>query len=197
MPVKLACDGRDCRNACYVRHYASVVRTVSSEHSRLVSLRRVANDGRQLERTEWPKELHQNMPIALEGAVTRAPHSESVSEGQDSEALVQQILAWLDDAKAEDVISINLDGKSSVADFMVIASGRSDRHVGAVADQIRRKLKEHGQDNIRIEGTDTCDWVLLDTGDIIVHVFRPEVREFYNLEKMWLTERPAEDNTAH
>ncbi|MGI9410305.1 MAG: ribosome silencing factor [Hyphomicrobiaceae bacterium] len=137
------------------------------------------------------------MPIALEGAVSRAPHSESVSEGQDSEALVQQILAWLDDAKAEDVISINLDGKSSVADFMVIASGRSDRHVGAVADQIRRKLKEHGQGNIRTEGAETCDWVLLDTGDIIIHVFRPEVREFYNLEKMWLTERPAEDNTAH
>ena len=180
-----------------VRHYAGVVKTVSSEHSRLVSRRPIANGGRQPERTEWPKELHQNMPIALEGAVTRAPHSESVSEGQDSEALVQQILAWLDDAKAEDVISINLDGKSSVADFMVIASGRSDRHVGAVADQIRRKLKEHGQGNIRTEGTETCDWVLLDTGDIIIHVFRPEVREFYNLEKMWLTERPAEDNAAH
>ena len=136
------------------------------------------------------------MPIALEGAVTRAPRAESVSEGQDSAALVQQILAWLDDAKAEDVISINLDGKSSVADFMVIASGRSDRHVGAVADQIRRKLKELGQGNIRTEGTETCDWVLLDTGDIIIHVFRPEVREFYNLEKMWLTERPGED-TSH
>ena len=136
------------------------------------------------------------MPIALEGAVTRAPHAESVAEGQDSEALVQQILAWLDDAKAEDVISINLDGKSSVADFMVIASGRSDRHVGAVADQIRRKLKENGQGNVRVEGSETCDWVLLDTGDIIVHVFRPEVREFYNLEKMWLAERPGED-TAH
>ena len=136
------------------------------------------------------------MPIAHEGAIQRAPLSEPVSKGQDSEALVEEILAWLDDAKAEDVIAINLDGKSSVADFMVIASGRSDRHVGAIADQVRRKLKDGGQGNVQIEGTETCDWVLLDTGDIIIHVFRPEVREFYNLEKMWQTERPADD-AAH
>lgn len=136
------------------------------------------------------------MPTALEGGLTRAPRSEPVSKGQDSEALVKQILAWLDDAKAEDVLSIDLDGKSSVGDFMVIASGRSDRHVGAIADQVRRKLKDAGQGNVQIEGMETCDWVLLDTGDIIIHVFRPEVREFYNLEKIWQTDRPAED-TAH
>lgn len=134
------------------------------------------------------------MPIAYEGGLARAPRSGPVAEGQDSEALVEQILQWLEEAKAEDVISINLAGKSSVGDFMVIASGRSARHVGAVADQLRRKLKDAGQGNVRIEGTDNCDWVLLDTGDIILHVFRPEVREFYNLEKMWLAETPAEDS---
>jgi len=79
---------------------------------------------------------------------------------------------------------------------MVIASGRSDRHVGAIADQLRRKLKEKGHGSVRVEGLEACDWVLLDTGDLIIHVFRPEVREFYNLEKMWSGERPI-DHTAH
>ncbi len=136
------------------------------------------------------------MPTALEGELTHLPQAELVSTGQDSGAIVERILAWLDEAKAEDVISINLEGKSSVGDFMIIASGRSARHVGAVADQLRRKLKEIGLGNVKTEGLENCDWVLLDTGDIIVHVFRPEVREFYNLEKMWQADRPDED-TAH
>jgi ribosome-associated protein len=123
------------------------------------------------------------------------PRAELVSQGQDSEAIVEKILGWLDEAKAEDVISINLEGKSSVGDYMVIATGRSARHVGAVADQLRRKLKEIGQGNVQTEGMETCDWVLLDTGDIIIHIFRAEVREFYNLEKMWQAERPPEDTT--
>ena len=135
------------------------------------------------------------MSTALEGAIVRSPLSESVSQGQDSKALVDQIIEWLDEAKAEEIITIDLEGKSSVGDFMVIASGRSARHVGAVADQVRRKLKDSGQGNVQVEGTDNCDWVLLDTGDIIVHLFRPEVREFYNLEKMWQTEPPADDTT--
>ena len=89
-------------------------------------------------------------------------------------------------------VTIPLEGKSSIGDFMIIASGRSDRHVGAIADQIQTKLKEAGHARARVEGQDTCDWVLIDTGDIIVHVFRPEVREFYNLEKMWSAERPGD-----
>ena len=135
------------------------------------------------------------MSTALEGAIVRSPLSDTVAQGQDSKALVDQIVEWLDDAKAEEIITIDLEGKSSVGDFMVIASGRSARHVGAVADQVRRKLKETGQGNVQVEGTDNCDWVLLDTGDIIVHLFRPEVREFYNLEKMWQTEPPSDDTT--
>ena len=79
---------------------------------------------------------------------------------------------------------------------MVIASGRSDRHVGAIAEQIKKKIKEAGASRVHVEGLETCDWVLVDTGDIIVHVFGPEVREFYNLEKMWSAERPGEQ-VAH
>jgi len=113
-----------------------------------------------------------------------------------SEALLAMIVRWLDDAKAENVVTIDLRGRSSIGDFMLVATGRSDRHVGAVAEQVQRKLKEHGHGKVRIEGLEACDWVLLDAGDIIVHVFRPEVREFYNLEKMWSADRPA-DNAAH
>jgi ribosome-associated protein len=114
----------------------------------------------------------------------------------DSEALLAHILAWLDDAKAEKVVTIDIRGKSSIGDYMVIASGRSDRHVGAIGEQVQRKLKEAGHGRSRIEGRPQCDWVLIDAGDIIVHVFRPEVREFYNLEKMWSAERPS-DPTTH
>ncbi|MEO0617924.1 MAG: ribosome silencing factor [Pseudomonadota bacterium] len=100
-------------------------------------------------------------------------------------ALYDLVTTCLDDAKAENVVTIDLQGKTSIGDHMVIASGRSDRHVGAIADQLSRKLKEAGHGRVRVEGLSTCDWVLVDVGDIIVHVFRPEVREFYNLEKMW------------
>ena len=136
------------------------------------------------------------MQTALEGARQGTPPVELVSEGMGSEALLAMIVRWLDDAKAENVVTIDLRGRSSIGDFMLVATGRSDRHVGAVAEQVQRKLKEHGHGKVRIEGLEACDWVLLDAGDIIVHVFRPEVREFYNLEKMWSADRPA-DNAAH
>jgi ribosome-associated protein len=119
-----------------------------------------------------------------------------LSERHKPAALLKDIIHWLDEAKADEVVTIDLAGKSSIGDFMVIASGRSDRHVGAIAEQLQKKLKEKGLGRVRIEGLEACDWVLLDTGDIIVHVFRPEVREFYNLEKMWSAERPAEQ-VAH
>jgi ribosome-associated protein len=109
-----------------------------------------------------------------------------------SAALLGDVLHWLDEAKAEDIVTVDLAGKSSIGDFMVIATGRNDRHVGAVADQIRRKLKDAGCEGVRVEGLEACDWVLIDQGDIIVHLFRPEVREFYNLEKMWSVDRPQD-----
>jgi len=91
--------------------------------------------------------------------------------------------------KAEDIITIDLSGKTSIGDYMVIASGRSQRHVASVADRVVEGLREAGVRDVRVEGTPHCDWVLIDAGDVIVHVFRPEVRAFYNLEKMWTTGR--------
>lgn len=106
--------------------------------------------------------------------------------------VLQDVLTSLDDSKAEDVVSINLKGKTSIADVMIVASGRSNTHVGAVAERVIKALKAAGVAAPRVEGLQHCDWVLIDAGDIIVHVFRPEVRQFYNLEKMWGTDRPGE-----
>lgn len=109
----------------------------------------------------------------------------------EADHLVRTILDSLDDAKAEEVVAIDLQGKTSLADFMVIASGRSNTHVGAIADRLLRNCKAIGV-MPRVEGLQNCDWVLIDAGDVIVHVFRPEVRQFYNLEKMWGGTRPGE-----
>lgn len=102
------------------------------------------------------------------------------------------VLGQLDDAKAEAVVTIDLNGKGALADAMVVASGRSSRHVGAIADQLVEKLKEAGRKNLRVEGMPQCDWVLVDAGDVLVHLFRPEVRSFYNLEKLWSEHAPGE-----
>ena len=91
----------------------------------------------------------------------------------------------MEDDKSEDVVSIDLRGKTSIADFMVIASGRSQRHVGAIAEHLLEALKAAGIKQVRVEGQPACDWVLIDANDVIVHVFQPEVRAFYNIEKMW------------
>ena len=101
------------------------------------------------------------------------------------------VLASLDDSKAEDLVSIDITGKSSLADHIVVAAGRSQRHVGAIAERLVTDLKEAGAGGVRVEGLRAADWVLVDAGDVIVHVFRPEVRAFYNLEKMWRAEHPA------
>ena len=99
--------------------------------------------------------------------------------------LLELIEQSLDDDKAIDIVSVDLTGKSSIADAMVVASGASVRQVGAMADHLREKLKAAGIKGISIEGLENCDWVLIDSGDVIVHLFRPEVRDFYNLEKLW------------
>ena len=100
------------------------------------------------------------------------------------------IEATLQDDKAEDVTVLDLIGKTSIADHMIIASGRSARHVTAIADHIIDRLKEVGVDNVSVEGRQQADWILLDVGDVIVHLFRPEIRAFYNLEKMWAVPLP-------
>lgn len=102
----------------------------------------------------------------------------------------------LDMDKATDIITIDLEGKSSVCDFLVIASGTSNRHVGALADHLGQELKKAGIKDLVTEGQPTCDWVLVDSGHVIVHLFRPEVREFYNLEKMWGVEGPQRPSEA-
>jgi ribosome-associated protein len=122
--------------------------------------------------------------LSISRAARRAP--EPVSKVRpDAEETLRLVLATLDDAKAEDTVSIDLTGKSSLADSMVVTSGRSARHVAAVADRVLKDLGKAGVKNVRVEGMRNADWVLIDAGDVIVHVFRPEVRTFYNIEKMW------------
>jgi ribosome-associated protein len=121
--------------------------------------------------------------------------SPAITAKADVEQQYQSVIDCLEDAKAEDIVTIDLEGKSSIGDYMLVASGRSHRHVGAIADRLGKHLREQGYGRARIEGQENCDWVLIDAGGIIVHIFRPEVREFYNIEKMWLAERP-DDVTA-
>ena len=101
------------------------------------------------------------------------------------------ILGQLDAEKAQDIVFIDLKDKSPFADGLVIASGRSQRHVGAMTDHLLRALKDAGHGKARVEGVPHCDWVLIDTGDLIIHLFRPEVRAYYNIEKIWSVEPPA------
>jgi ribosome-associated protein len=105
----------------------------------------------------------------------------------NSEAQLARILKSLDDDKAEDIVQIDLRGKSAMGDYMVICSGRSARQVTAIAEKLADRLKQEYGILSKIEGKEAGDWVLIDTGDVIVHVFRPEVRDFYQLEKMWLS----------
>jgi ribosome-associated protein len=126
-------------------------------------------------------------PSAHEAPVSGA----SITTEARITALGDLILARLDDDKAQDVVFIDLKGKSAVADGLIVASGRSHRHVGAMADHLLRALKEQGYGKARVEGMPHCDWVLIDTGDVIVHLFRPEVRSFYNIEKIWSVEPPV------
>ncbi|WP_338242089.1 ribosome silencing factor [Aurantiacibacter hainanensis] len=100
-------------------------------------------------------------------------------------SLHAMILQQLDDDQAQEIVSIPLEGKSSIADHMVVASGRSTRQVAAMANKLAEKLKQAGEPSPRIEGLPAADWVLIDAGDVVVHLFRPEVRSFYNLERMW------------
>jgi ribosome-associated protein len=122
----------------------------------------------------------------------KAPIGASPDE-TGSEQLLSLITSSLDQDGAEEILEIPLAGKSPLADFMVVASGRSTRHVAALSENLVDRLKHEAGVASRIEGKEAADWVLIDTGDVIVHIFRPEVREFYQLEKMWLT---APDLTA-
>ncbi len=114
-----------------------------------------------------------------------APANDTAPAADSVAALHALVMQSLDDDQAQETISIPLEGKSSIADHMVIASGRSTRHVSAIADKLAQRIKQEAGRNVRVEGLPNADWVLIDAGDVIVHLFRPEVRSFYNLERMW------------
>lgn len=133
-----------------------------------------------------------DMIRSVEGAAFGAPSAASLLAANASGKALKTVLASLDDAKAEGTVTIDIQNKSALGDFMVVASGRSHRHVGAIADRLVADLKQAGFGPVRVEGLRHCDWVLVDAGDLIVHIFRPEVREFYNIEKMWTAEPYSE-----
>ena len=120
---------------------------------------------------------------AAAGATRPAPTNQAPIAGDSP--LHTLVLTSLDDDQAQDVVSIPLEGKSTIADHMVIASGRSTRQVAAMAQKLAERIKKAGHPPARIEGLPAADWVLIDAGDVVVHLFRPEVRSFYNLERMW------------
>ena len=123
-----------------------------------------------------------------------APQTDGAIER--SEALHDLVLRSLDDDKAVEIVSIPLQGKSNIADYMVIASGRSTRQVAAMAQKLTERIKRELGRQVRVEGLPVADWVLIDADDVIVHLFRPEVRSFYNLERMWAFEERAPEERA-
>ena len=120
----------------------------------------------------------------------RAKKKSTRAEAPTEPTLLARILTSLDDDKAEDIVTIDLDGRSSLADAIVIANGRSARHVSSIAEHLARRLKEAGYGTRPIDGLQSGDWVLVDAGDVIVHIFRPEVRNYYDLEGMWSVQEP-------
>jgi ribosome-associated protein len=122
---------------------------------------------------------------SVSAAADASPKAALVAADMNDVDLHRLVLAQLDDDQAQDVVSIPLEGKSSIADHMVIASGRSTRQVAAMAQKLAERVKEKGFGPVKIEGLPAADWVLIDAGDVVVHLFRPEVRSFYNLERMW------------
>lgn len=135
---------------------------------------------------EDPVLSHSDPATGLPVGPRPTPAAALATEGPASEAVLALVLKSVDDDKAEDIVQIDLRGRSDVADYMVICSGRSSRQVASISEKLADRLKQELRISVRMEGKETGDWVLIDAGDVIVHVFRPEVREFYQLEKMWL-----------
>lgn len=131
-----------------------------------------------------PDALVASIPLAPAQAAASAAQSLARTE-MGANTLHQMVLNQLDDDQAQEIVSIPLAGKSSIADHMVIASGRSTRQVASMAQKLAEKIKQAGYGPVRVEGLPAADWVLIDAGDVVVHLFRPEVRSFYNLERMW------------
>jgi ribosome-associated protein len=135
--------------------------------------------------------LAASMPLGPAQAAAKLAQSLATPPGKpemNAAALHQLVLSQLDDDQAQEVVTIPLEGKSSIADHMVIASGRSTRQVASMAQKLAEKIKQAGFGHARVEGLPAADWVLIDAGDVVIHLFRPEVRSFYNLERMWAFE---------
>jgi ribosome-associated protein len=143
-----------------------------------------------------PVSKGKTLRTALRKKADIVPSPAGISGKDAVSRAIETVLASLEDSKAENIVSIDIQGKSSLGDYMVVASGRSHRHVAAVAEQLLKALKDGGLGTARVEGLAGADWVLIDSGDIIIHVFRPEIREFYNLEKMWQA-ADLEEETIH
>ncbi|MGB7287938.1 MAG: ribosome silencing factor [Salaquimonas sp.] len=141
---------------------------------------------------DQPKRIKLVNTLHAGGANTGSKPQTSNAVDFSAEDVLKNVMESLDDSKAEDIKKIDIRGKSALGDYMVIASGRSHRHVAAISDQIIRELKAGGFGNAKVEGQQAADWVLIDTGDIIIHIFRPEVRDFYGIEKMWSIPDQAE-----
>jgi ribosome-associated protein len=146
--------------------------------------------GRKVIRSAPRKKRKEPLP-SPRVAVARKSQASGAGGRPSPEELLQAILARLDDQKAAETTRIDLKGKTTIADYMVVTCGRSHRHVGAIAENVVEALEKRGVTGVRVEGLPHCDWVLIDASDVIVHVFRPEVRAFYNLERMWARARPA------
>ena len=134
----------------------------------------------------------QDAPAAPKRSRAKRAPPDAVALTPLESLLAKTVIASLEDAKAEDIVGIDLIGRTTLADVMIVATGRSSTHVGAIADKVVKACRDAGFKTPRIEGQPVNDWVLIDAGDAIVHIFRPEIRQFYNLEKMWAPERPAE-----
>jgi ribosome-associated protein len=132
------------------------------------------------------------IPAVLAEPASSPLHPVPGSNAPEAGTFVRAVLTCLEDSKAEDVVAIDLQGKTILADVMIITTGRSNIHVGAIAERLIGAFKGERRKPPRVEGLRNCDWVLVDGDDIIIHIFRPEVRQFYNLEKMWSIDRPGE-----
>jgi ribosome-associated protein len=148
----------------------------------------------------FPMRGRESTPRKRNATLSLTPHTAAPAAGspaasgsaRTADVLLRIIVEGLEDAKAEDVVSIDLSGRTTLADRMIVASGRSSVHVGAIADRVVKACRDAGYPSPKVEGMPLWDWVLLDAQNAIVHIFRPDVRRFYNLEKMWSADRPGE-----
>lgn len=137
------------------------------------------------------KDIATKMRTSAQAAKTVKPKVALVSQRLEPEELKELIVASMEDAKAEQIVTLDVKAKSSVGEFMIIASGNVNRHVSAIADRVVEALKKAKHTSIQVEGMPECNWVVIDAGPVIVHVFQPEARDFYKLEKLWSGERPV------